>query len=97
MAVDGLPNLADRLAQARAARSSTTAGSSSAAPTPEQRLGLRFSRGDRVLDLATGQEGTVLLGERVAGSDEERFRVSLPLSGDVWRGRAELEPAVSRA
>lgn len=86
-----LNRILDRLEQGKASRGDAALGASGNLRTPESVLGLRFQRGDIVLDLATGSRGEVMLGERVQATGEERYQVSLYLGGNVWRGRGELE------
>jgi hypothetical protein len=55
-------------------------------------LGLRFAAGARVIDLTTGQHGTVTRGARDEATGYERFSVRLADARLVFRTDRELEP-----
>jgi hypothetical protein len=60
-------------------------------------MGLKFSAGSRVIDVHTGQRGTVLSGQRAASSGDEIYKVEFVGGQISHRGRAELEADSSLA
>lgn len=73
-----------------------TAASSATRPNSNP-LGLRFSEGDRVLDLLSGKRGLVKSGARDPQTREELFRVELVDATAQYRTREQLEPDPSPA
>lgn len=55
----------DQVSRKQASGSAALARAAAAHETPERALGLRFSPGDRAVDLVTGQTVEVLSGETV--------------------------------
>lgn len=72
-------------------RQRLTAASAATRPNANP-LGLRFSVGDRVLDLLSGKRGLVQAGDRDPQTNAERFRVQLADASVQYRLREQLEP-----
>jgi hypothetical protein len=89
--VDGQRTLLDKIAQATAARRAALTPGGSPARSQEMRAGLTYQTGDRVIDVHTGQRGTVLSGQRAVATGEEIYRVDFAGGLVSHRGRAELE------
>jgi len=89
--VDGQRTLLDKIQQATEARRAALTGAGSPALSAEARMGLKFSAGSRVIDVHTGQRGTVLSGQRATSSGEEIYKVEFVGGLVSHRGRAELE------
>lgn len=89
--MDGQRTLLDKIQRATEARRAALTNGGSPARSPEMRAGLTYQTGDRVIDVHTGQRGTVLAGSRSVGSSEEIYRVEFAGGLVSHRGRAELE------
>lgn len=82
--------LIDRLRSSMTSNGAVGAASthaSSSAPAGER---LRFAKGDRVIDLATGEPGVVTLARRDSALNNELFYVQLAGARLVTRGPDEL-------
>lgn len=95
--MDGQRTLLDKIQQATEARRAALTAGATPAASAETRSGLRFQKGQRVIDVHTGHRGTVLSGTRAVATGDEIYRVDFTGGLVSHRGRAELEPDPSLA
>lgn len=97
MAMSSVRELMDRLNAEKAAATGRLTIAAAATVTPTNPLGLRFDVGARVLDVVTGQWGTVKAGARDSDPGVEVYRVSFD-NGDLrFCTNRHLEPAPTSA
>ena len=92
MSARGIDIALDQLRKTAEHDKGFTAVGDFAPKTPEQLLGLRFNRGDRVIDTHTGRKGVVQRAYRNVG---ERERVDVLLDGETLprtRAASQVHP-----
>jgi len=91
MAESNVRAMIDQARQRTAEANKKLAEAGAAATSTANPLGLRFPAGARVLDLTTGQQGTVESGARDPRSGDVIVRVALADGRPVYRTERELE------
>lgn len=83
-------SIVDRLRRHKATEEASQPLSATPSISAEERLGLRFKPGDRVLDTATGKRGSVVAGRPGVTSAGPMYEINFTEGRLVTRSESEL-------